>query len=110
MKRIDAIVPTIKRNTVLHAMMQTGIGGATITESRGKGSGERPTYTGAKGTARYIAEFARMDIITSIVDDSKVEKVVSAIIKTVHTGAKGDGKIFVSTVDESYDISTRNKI
>jgi len=110
MKRIDAMVPTIKRNAVLHDIMQTGIGGVTITESRGKGSSERPSYTGARGTARYVAEFARMDIITTIVDDSKVEKVVSTIIKTVHTGAKGDGKIFVSTVDESYDISTRNKI
>ena len=41
-----------------------------------------------------------------IIDDSKVEKIVRAIINTVHTGAKGDGKIFVSSIEESYDIAT----
>ena len=108
MKRIDAMVPTIKRNMIINAIMETGVGGTTITESRGKGSGERPSYTGAKGTARYVAEFNRTDTITTIVD-ALVDKVVSAIMKAAYTGAKGDGKIFVSNVDTSYDIASQKE-
>ena len=106
MKRIDAMIPTLKRNRVIHAIIKAGAGGVTISETRGKGSSPRPTVTGAKGTARYVAEYNRTDTITCIIDDSKVEKIVRAIINTVHTGAKGDGKIFVSPVEESYDIAT----
>ncbi len=109
MKRIDAMVPTIKRNTIINAIMETGVGGTTITESRGKGSGERPSYTGAKGTARYVAEFNRTDTITTMVDDALVDKVISAIMKAAYTGEKGDGKIFVSNVDTSYDIASQKE-
>ena len=109
MKRIDAMIPTLKRSKVISAIIKAGAGGDTIAETRGKGSSPRPTVTGAKGTARYVAAYNRTDTITCIVDDSKVEKIVRAIMITVHTGAKGDGKIFVSPVDESYDISTGQK-
>ena len=106
MKRIDAMIPTLKRSRVIDAIIKAGAGGVTISETRGKGSSPRPTVTGAKGTARYVAEYNRTDTITCIIDDSKVEKIVRAIINTVHTGAKGDGKIFVSSIEESYDIAT----
>jgi len=106
MKRIDAMVPTLKRSKVVDAIIKAGAGGVTISETRGKGSSPRPTVAGFRGTARYVAEYNRTDTITCIVDDSKVEKIVRAIMITVHTGAKGDGKIFVSSVDESYDIAT----
>ena len=106
MKRIDAMIPTLKRSRVIDAIIKAGAGGVTISETRGKGSSPRPTVTGAKGTARYVAEYNRTDTITCIVDDSKVEKIVRVIINTVHTGAKGDGKIFVSSIEESYDIAT----
>ena len=109
MKRVDAMVPSIKRNAVINAIMGTGVGGTTITESRGKGSGERPSFTGAKGTARYVAEYARMDTITTIVDDALVDKVVTVIMKEASTGKRGDGKIFVSTVETIYDICTQKK-
>ncbi len=109
MKRIDAMVPNIKRKIVCEAIIKAGAGGVTISETRGKGAGVRPTFTGAKGTTRYVAEYSRTDTITTIVDDSKVDAIVKAVINAVHTGAKGDGKIFVSTIDETYDITTGQK-
>ncbi|MEK0381720.1 MAG: P-II family nitrogen regulator [Nitrosopumilus sp.] len=109
MKRIDAMVPNLKRKAVCEAIIKAGASGVTISESRGKGAGSRPIFTGAKGTARYVAEYSRTDTITTIVDDSKVDAIVKAVINSVHTGAKGDGKIFVSPIDETYDITTGQK-
>ena len=109
MKRIEVFVPTTKRSAVVKAIINAGAGGVTLVESRGKGSAERPRVGGARGTARYIAEYNRMDTITTIVDDSKVDSVVEAIMEAAHTGSKGDGKIFVVPVEESYDIATQQK-
>ncbi len=74
MKRIDAYVPTIKRNLIVTAIIQAGVDGVTVVESRGRGPGKRPMIGGVRGTARYIAEYNRTDYITAIVDDSKVDK------------------------------------
>ena len=109
-KRIDAYVPTIKRSSIINAIIKTGADGVTVIESRGRGTGERPMIEGGRGTTRYIAEYNRTDYITAIVDDSKVDKVIKTIIDTAYTGSKGDGKIFVYAVEESYDIGNRKKI
>ena len=109
MKRIEVFVPTIKRSAVVNAIIKAGVGGVTLVESRGKGSAERPMIGGARGTSRYIAEYNRIDTITTIVDDSKVDSVAKAIMAAAHTGSKGDGKIFVVPVEESYDITTQQK-
>lgn len=109
MKRIDAMVPTLKRKAVCEAIIKAGAGGVTISENRGKGSSDRPTFSGARGTAKFVAEYSRIDTVTTIVDDSKIDAVVRAIMNAVHTGKKGDGKIFVSPVDESFDITTGQK-
>ena len=109
MKRIEAFVPNTKRSAAVDAAIKAGAEGVTIAETRGKGAGERPMGGGARGTARYIAEYSRTDTLTTIVDDSKVDSVVNAIIEAVHTGSKGDGKIFITNVEESYDIGTRQK-
>jgi nitrogen regulatory protein P-II 1 len=109
MKRLEVMVPTLKRNRVVDAILKAGAGGVTVSETRGKGSSPRPTVGGARGTARYVAEYNRTDTIVTIVDDSKVDAIAKVIMNEVHTGKKGDGKIFVSPVDDSYDISTGQK-
>jgi nitrogen regulatory protein P-II 1 len=103
------MIPTLKRSKVMNTILKAGAGGVTMAETRGKGSSPRPTVGGSRGTARYVAEYNRTDTITTIVEDSKVDTVVRAIMDAVHTGKKGDGKIFVSPVEESYDISTGQK-
>jgi nitrogen regulatory protein P-II 1 len=69
----------------------------------GQGTGERPEIGG------HQIEFNSTDVIVTVVHDSIVNSVVSAIIDAAHTGQKGDGKIFVTNVEESYDISTKEK-
>ncbi len=82
----------------------------SLVESRGKGAGDRPLVGGARGTMRYIAGYNRIDTITTVVDDSKLESVVSAIMDATHTGSSGDGVIFVSAVEEVYKIGTKEKV
>ena len=110
MKRIEAMIPSLKRSEVTEKILEAGAQGVTIVESRGKGAGERPMVGGARGTARYIAGYNRIDTIITIVNDSKLESVVSAILDVAHTGAKADGMIFVSAVEEAYKIGTKEKV
>ena len=80
-----------------------GVGGVTLIQSLGQGAGERPEIGG------HQIEFNSTDVIVTVVHDSIVNLVISAIMDTAHTGEKGDGKIFVTNVEESYDISTKEK-
>jgi nitrogen regulatory protein P-II 1 len=109
MKRLEVMIPTLKRARVVDAILKAGAGGVTIAETRGRGLRPRPIIGGARGTARYVAEYNRTDTIVTIVEDSKVDAIVRVIMNEVHTGKKGDGKIFVSSVEDSYDISTGQK-
>jgi len=110
MKRIDAMIPSMKRSEVIANILKAGAHGVTIVEGRGKGAGERPMVGGARGTARYIAGYNRIDTITTIVNDSILDSVISAILDVAYTGSKGDGMIFVSTVEEAYKIGTKEKV
>ena len=103
------MIPSVKRNTVVSAIMDTGAPGLTIAEARGRGSGKRPMVSAARASVRYIAEYNRTDLITVIVEDSKVQQILNAIMNAAHTGKPGDGKIFISTVEEIYDVATKSK-
>jgi len=110
MKRIDVLVPSLRRREVVDRILEAGAQGVTVVESRGKGAGERPMVEGARGTAKYIADYNRIDTITSVVGDSQVDAVISAIMNAASRGKNGDGVIFVSTIDEAYQITTKEKI
>ncbi|PIN84583.1 MAG: transcriptional regulator [Nitrosopumilales archaeon CG15_BIG_FIL_POST_REV_8_21_14_020_33_23] len=103
MKRIEAIVQSDVSKQVIKEIRKVGVGGVTLIQSLGQGAGERPEIGG-----RQI-EFNSIDVIVTVVHDSEVNLVVSAIMNIAHTGQKGDGKIFVTNVDEAYDISTKEK-
>ena len=103
MKRIEAIVQSEMSKKVVNAITKAGVGGVTLIQSLGQGSGERPEIGGHK------IEFNSTDVIVTVVQDSMVQQIITAIIESAHTGQKGDGKIFITNVEESYDISTKEK-
>jgi len=109
MKKIEAYIRADRSRAVVDGLKKTGVTGLSIHEIKGQGAGARPVISGLKGTARFVAEFSNSCVITTIVDDSRVDQVISAITDAASSGSKGDGKIFVSTVDEVVDISTKRK-
>ncbi len=109
MKRIEAFIRDEKLSTVVDALKNIGVGGLTVTKSQGRGAGERPQMRAGRGTSTITAEDNVTDNIITVVDDSKLELAVSAILNAASTSNKGDGKVFVTTVDEAYDIATKQK-
>ena len=104
MKKIEAIIRPFKLDEVKEALVEEGVRGLTISEVRGYGrqKGHTETYRGSE----YRIEFIPKIKIEVIVEDSSVDKVVDAILKTAKTGQVGDGKIFISTVNEVIRIRT----
>jgi nitrogen regulatory protein PII len=104
MKKIEAIIRPFKLDDVKEALLEEGIRGMTITEVRGYGrqKGHKETYRGSE----YQIEFVPKIKIEVIVDDAMAEKTVEAILRTAKTGQVGDGKIFISTVEDVIRIRT----
>ncbi len=104
MKKIEAIIRPFKLDDVKEALLEEGVRGLTISEVRGYGrqKGHTETYRGSE----YRIEFVPKMKIEVVVEDSKVEKVVDAISKTAKTGQVGDGKIFISNVEDVIRIRT----
>lgn len=104
MKKIEAIIRPFKLDDVKEALIEEGLKGLTISEVRGYGrqKGHTETYRGAE----YQIEFVPKIKIEIIVDDSKVDKAVEAILRSARTGQVGDGKIFISDVQEVIRIRT----
>ena len=104
MKKIEAIVKPFKLDEIKDALDKVGVTGITITEAKGFGrqKGHTELYRGAE----YRVEFLPKVMIEILVDDANVEGVVNAIVEAAHTGRIGDGKIFVSSVDDVVRIRT----
>ncbi|MCJ7553325.1 MAG: P-II family nitrogen regulator [Ignavibacteriaceae bacterium] len=104
MKKIEAIIRPFKLDEVKEALIEEGIKGITISEVRGYGrqKGHTETYRGAE----YQIEFVPKIKIEIIVDDSRLDKAVEAILRAAKTGQVGDGKIFISDIKEVIRIRT----
>ena len=98
MKRLDIIVKLDKVNSVVEAINKVGVGGITIQHARGQGTTDPP----------LVGQSYSREIIIVIVDDSKVNKLKSAISSAACTKLRGDGKIFISNVEEASDICSGN--
>jgi nitrogen regulatory protein P-II 1 len=104
MKKIEAIIKPFKLEEVKEALASVGVQGMTITEVKGFGrqKGHKELYRGSE----YVVEFLPKVKIEVIVSDDVLEDVVQAVIKGASTGRIGDGKIFVSAVDDAIRIRT----
>jgi nitrogen regulatory protein PII len=103
-KQIQAIVRPEKLDPVKDALVELGINGMTVTSVQGFGKqmGHSEVYRGVKMEARLLPKV----MITAVVTDASVDGVVEAIRSTAFTGEIGDGKIIVTTVDQSIRIRT----
>ena len=108
MKRIEATIQIDKISIVSDAIKNI-VGGFTILEGNGRGSGQRQTIRGGRGTGTFVAEFNKVATISTIVDDSKVEVVTSAISNAAFSGKTGDGIIVISTVDAVLNIASKKR-
>ena len=104
MKKIEAIIKPFKLDEVKEALQAAGIQGMTVSEVKGFGrqKGHTELYRGAE----YVVDFLPKILIEIVVNDAEAPKVVEAIQKTASTGKIGDGKIFVTNVEEVVRIRT----
>ena len=107
MKKIEAIIQSNKIN-ILTDELNGIVSGFTITEGKGKGSGKRQKIGSSRGTISKTAEFNKVSVINTIVDDSIVEKVSKIIEETVFTGEE-DGIIAISDIENVVNIGTKKK-
>jgi nitrogen regulatory protein PII len=104
MKKIEAIIKPFKVEEVKDALTELGLQGMTTFDVKGFGrqKGHTEIYRGSE----YTVDFVPKILVLAVVADSLVGVAVSAIIKAAKTGAVGDGKIFVSTIEEAIRIRT----
>ena len=107
MKLITAIIKPFKLDEVKEALHEVGLQGITVTEAKGFGrqKGHTELYRGAE----YVVDFLPKVKIEIVLEDSLVERALEAIQQAARTGRIGDGKIFVSTVEEVIRIRTGEK-
>ena len=104
MKKIEAIIKPFKLDEVREALSELGVTGLTVTEVKGFGrqKGHTELYRGAE----YVVDFLPKVKVEVVLQDSLVERAIEAVIKAGRTGKIGDGKIFVTSIDQVIRIRT----
>jgi nitrogen regulatory protein P-II 1 len=107
MKKIEAVIKPFKLDEVKEALQEAGLQGITVIEAKGFGrqKGHTELYRGAE----YVVDFLPKVKIEIVVEEKMVERTVEAIINASRTGRIGDGKIFISEVEEAIRIRTGEK-
>lgn len=104
MKKIEAVIRHFKLEEVKDALMEVGVQGMTVTEVRGFGrqKGQKEQYRGAEYTVDFLPK-VKMEVVVA---EDQVKAVVETVVRTARTGQIGDGKIFVTDLDETVRIRT----
>ena len=104
MKKIEAIIKPFKLDEVKDKLHELGVQGITVTEVKGFGrqKGHTELYRGAE----YVVDFLPKIKMEIVIADTQVEDVVNAIVKAAQTGRIGDGKIFITNIEEAVRIRT----
>ena len=104
MKKIEAIIKPFKLDEVKEALHEVGLQGITVVEAKGFGrqKGHTELYRGAE----YVVDFLPKVKLEIVVEDAMVERAVEAIVRTARTGRIGDGKIFITSVEDVIRVRT----
>jgi len=104
MKKIEAIIKPFKLDEVKDKLNELGVQGITVTEVKGFGrqKGHTELYRGAE----YVVDFLPKIKMEIVIADTQVEDVVNVIVKAAQTGRIGDGKIFITNIEEAVRIRT----
>ena len=104
MKKVEAIIKPFKLDEVREALSDMGVSGLTVTEVKGFGrqKGHTELYRGAE----YVVDFLPKVKVEVIMADNLVDRAIEAIVKAARTGKIGDGKIFVTGVEQTVRIRT----
>ncbi|TDI61522.1 MAG: P-II family nitrogen regulator [Alphaproteobacteria bacterium] len=107
MKKIEAIIKPFKLDEVKEALHEVGLGGITVIEAKGFGrqKGHTELYRGAE----YVVDFLPKVKIEVVIQDELLEQAIEAIQTAANTGRIGDGKIFISNIEEAIRIRTGEK-
>jgi len=107
MKKIEAIIKPFKLEDVKEALSEIGVDGLTVTEVKGFGrqKGHTEVYRGSEYTVDFLPK-VKIDIV---LPDDLIEPAIQAIIQTAKTGKIGDGKVFVSPIEEAIRIRTEER-
>ena len=107
MKKIEAIIKPFKLDEVKEALHDVGLQGITVLEAKGFGrqKGHTELYRGAE----YVVDFLPKVKIELIIDDELLERAVEAIQQAAYTGRIGDGKIFVSNIEDAIRVRTGDR-
>jgi len=99
MKKIEAIIRSELRDAVVSAIKKNGVGGITIHSVQGQGAEEPP----------LVGQYFSRDMIICVVDEPKVDDILESIASVACTRTKGDGKVFITTVDDAFDLCTKKR-
>jgi nitrogen regulatory protein PII len=107
MKKIEAIIKPFKLEEVKDALGEVGVEGMTVSEVKGFGrqKGHTEIYRGSE----YTVDFLPKVKVEVVIDDQHLDQAVNAIVKAARTGKIGDGKVFISTIEEAVRIRTEER-
>lgn len=108
MKKIEAIVRKEKFPGIDEALKKIGVGGLTYLNAEGRGRSRGEAMLSDRGTKTYRPEYVEKIKLEIIVKDSDAQRVIDAIVKNATTNSLGDGKVFLSSVEQVYDIASRD--
>lgn len=106
MKKVEAVIPHARMQSAFSALRELDLGGLTYYESKGRGEIPTPVIHGGRGTSVFRPEFNVNVTISIVVRDQITDTVVDKILEGTSTGLAGEGKIFISEIDDAVDIGS----
>ena len=107
MKKIEVVIPHEQLNAASAVLKQLDLGGLTYYDSRGRGQVPRRPVASGRGTSTYTPEFNANTTVVLVVKDAILDNVINKILENTSTGLAGEGKIFVSEVEDAVDIGSK---